>query len=209
MTKIRCKYTIAQRQRHLLQSDRLLQLSELPDRLDQRRQHNLIDAQGSVLISLSTSSSVQVQGEQLFDPYGHGRYTSGTLGTDKGYTGQFTDSVTGLDYYNARYYLRDIGVFLSPDSVQGNAQGFDPYAYVKGNPETMTDPTGHCDGWCWAANIIGVAAVVVAGAALVASTVVTGGAAAVVVAAVLGASTGAAAKGELRRSSKGKVHCYF
>jgi RHS repeat-associated protein len=90
-------------------------------------------------MSLSASA---VQGEQLYDPYGYHRYAEGTLGTDKGYTGQFIDEATGLAYDHARYYLRHIGVFLSPDSVQGNAQGMDPYAYVGGNPETKTDPTG-------------------------------------------------------------------
>jgi RHS repeat-associated protein len=90
-------------------------------------------------MSLSASA---VQGEQLYDPYGSHRYAEGTLGTDKGYTGQFIDAATGLAYDHARSYLRHIGVFLSPDSVQGNAQGMDPYAYVGGNPETKTDPTG-------------------------------------------------------------------
>jgi RHS repeat-associated protein len=101
--------------------------------------YNLTDGQGSVLASLSASA---VQGEQLYDPYGSHRYAEGTPGTDRGYTGQFTDTAAGLSYYNARYYLRHIGVFLSPDHVQGNAQGMDPYAYVGGNPETRTDPTG-------------------------------------------------------------------
>jgi RHS repeat-associated protein len=90
-------------------------------------------------MSLSASA---VQGEQLYDPYGSHRYAEGTPGTDKGYTGQFIDEATGLAYDHARSYLRHIGVFLSPDHVQGNAQGMDPYAYVNGNPETQTDPTG-------------------------------------------------------------------
>src|SRR5579875_882223 len=101
--------------------------------------YDLTDALGSVVLSFSASA---IQGEQLYGPYGNQRYIEGTLGTDKGYTGQFTDSVTGLDYYNARWYDPVSGQFVSPDSVQGNAQGSDPYAYVSGNPETKTDPTG-------------------------------------------------------------------
>jgi len=35
-----------------------------------------------------------------------------------------------------------VGQFVSADSVQGNLVGMDPYAYVGGNPETWTDPSG-------------------------------------------------------------------
>jgi len=42
----------------------------------------------------------------------------------------------------SRYYDPIIGRFLSADDVEGNLQGADPYAYVGGNPETETDPTG-------------------------------------------------------------------
>ncbi len=91
---------------------------------------------------LTTLSASAVLGEQTYGPYGNQRYIQGSMGTDKGYTGQFTDAVTGLDYYNARYYDPVIGAFLSPDNVQGNAQGMSPYLYVGGNPETATDPTG-------------------------------------------------------------------
>jgi RHS repeat-associated protein len=104
--------------------------------------YDLTDALGSVLMSLSSSA---IQGEQVYGPYGNQRYTQGTMGTDKGYTGQFYDSVTGLYYYNARYYDPVAGVFLSPDSMQGNLQCMNPYAYVKGNPETLGDPSGHDD----------------------------------------------------------------
>ncbi len=40
-----------------------------------------------------------------------------------------------------------MGVFLSPDSVQGNAVGMNPYGYVGGNPETETDPSGRAYDW--------------------------------------------------------------
>ncbi len=50
--------------------------------------------------------------------------------------------MTGLDYFNARYYDPVTGQFLSVDVVQGNAQGTSPYRYMAGNPETRTDPTG-------------------------------------------------------------------
>ncbi len=109
----------------------------------------LTDAQGSVLASISRDAgSGHVLGNQVYGPYGNQRYTQGTMNTTKGYTGQFHDSVSGLDYYNARYYDPVAGVFTSPDSVQGNAQGADPYSYVGGNPETATDPTGQfaCSG---------------------------------------------------------------
>jgi RHS repeat-associated protein len=62
-----------------------------------------------------------------------------------GYTGQRADAATGLDYYNARYYDAVAWQFASADSMQ---DGLNRYAYVGGNPETASDPTGHisvCD----------------------------------------------------------------
>ena len=103
----------------------------------------LTDALGSVLSSFSnTVNAAVVKANQLFGPYGVQRYSGGTINTARGFTGQYTDSLTGLDYYNARYYDPAVGVFLSADIAQGNAQGMNPYAYVNGNPETKSDPTG-------------------------------------------------------------------
>ena len=99
------------------------------------------DALGSQVAVLNATGSLV--GAQLYGPYGASRYTTGTLPTSIGFTGQRADSVTGLDYYNARYYDPTVGQFLSVDGVQGNAQGMDPYAYVGGNPESRTDPTGN------------------------------------------------------------------
>jgi len=67
--------------------------------------------------------------------------------TSYGFTGQRSDMVSGLDYYGARYYDPTAGQFTSGDSVVPGG-GFDlwglsRYAYVEGNPENRTDPTGH------------------------------------------------------------------
>jgi len=102
----------------------------------------LTDALGSILATFSTTAnSAALLGNQTYGPYGSQQYQSGSMGTAKGFTGQYADA-TGLDYYNARYYDPVASVFLSADSVQGNAQGMNPYDYVGGNPETHSDPTG-------------------------------------------------------------------
>jgi len=103
----------------------------------------LTDALGSVITTISAApNSASVQGNQVYGPYGTSLYRQGSMDTTKGFTGQYNDSLSGLDYYNARYYDPVVGRFLSVDIVEGDLQGMDPYAYVGGNPETATDPTG-------------------------------------------------------------------
>ncbi len=104
----------------------------------------LTDELGSVLSSFTNAAGgASVKADQVFGPYGNARYNAGTFNTAKGFTGQYNDGLTGLDYYGARYYDPVVGVFLSADTVQGNPSGDNPYAYVGGNPETFSDPTGH------------------------------------------------------------------
>jgi RHS repeat-associated protein len=88
----------------------------------------LTDVLGSVVLEINWSAnSASVQANQLFGPYGNARYTANTLNTAKGFTGQYNDQLTGLDYYMSRYYDPVAGVFLSADKTQGNLQGLDPY----------------------------------------------------------------------------------
>ncbi len=102
----------------------------------------LTDTLGSILASFSNAAGgASVKGNQVFAPYGTGRYYKGNINTLKGFTGQYNDG-SGLDYYNARYYDPVAGVFLSADTASGNMAGMNPYAYVNGNPETHSDPTG-------------------------------------------------------------------
>jgi RHS repeat-associated protein len=104
----------------------------------------LTDSLGSVVSSFNNPSSGAVmQGNQLYGPYGNQRLKQGSLSTNRGFTGQGNDGLTGLDYYGARYYDPTIGLFLSADDVEGNVMGMDPYSYVGGNPEAETDPTGN------------------------------------------------------------------
>ena len=105
-------------------------------------QFYLTDALGSVVSAFTNAAGgAALKGNQLFGPYGNARYYAGSINTAKGFIGQYNDG-TGLDYLHARYYDPVVGVFLSADTVQGNAQGLNPYAYVNGNPQTYSDPSG-------------------------------------------------------------------
>ena len=97
------------------------------------------DLLGSAEVALNTTGSATAS--VLYDAYGQARYASGTMPGSYGYTGQHDDTATtGLDYYGARYYDPIIGQFASADSL---GSGYNRYAYVAGNPESHTDPTGH------------------------------------------------------------------
>ena len=79
--------------------------------------------------------------------YPFGTAISGSVDTDKKFTGQRLDS-TGLYYYNARYYDPVIGRFISPDTTGQNLndpQSLNRYTYCQNNPLNHTDPTGHAN----------------------------------------------------------------
>jgi len=53
----------------------------------------------------------------MYMPFGDCLESTGTIPTDKLFTGQRLDDNTGLYYYGARYYDPEIGRFVSPDSL--------------------------------------------------------------------------------------------
>ncbi len=58
-----------------------------------------------------------------------------------------TDSETGMDDFNTRYYGSAVGRFTSPDPMNLGADLLDPqswnaYAYVRNNPLALVDPSG-------------------------------------------------------------------
>jgi RHS repeat-associated protein len=103
------------------------------------------DGLGSADVTLDANGNVTAS--TLYAPYGSARYAIGIASTDYGFTGQHADTVTGLDYYGARYYDPAAGQFTSADTVVPGG-GFDVwglsrYAYVEGNPIARADPSGH------------------------------------------------------------------
>ncbi|HVB72804.1 MAG TPA: hypothetical protein VNE38_04545 [Ktedonobacteraceae bacterium] len=108
----------------------------------------LLDGLGSVLASISnTAGSAAVKGNQLYGPYGNSRYQQGTLGTAKGFTGQYNDSLTGLDYFNARYY--DPAVFHREEKLKTRSrkgkpvQGLASYSGVSSSASPASPSLHH------------------------------------------------------------------
>ncbi|HMT19662.1 MAG TPA: RHS repeat-associated core domain-containing protein, partial [Promineifilum sp.] len=71
--------------------------------------------------------------------------------SDRGFTGHRMNNSgsydLGLIYMNARYYMPEIGRFISADTIvpdPGNPQSYNRYSYSYNNPVNYTDSSGHC-----------------------------------------------------------------
>jgi RHS repeat-associated protein len=98
----------------------------------------LADQQGS--IRLLTSTAGREVGAISYGPYGNVTGRTGTVTSDLGYDGQYTDPATGYIYLRARYYDPQTGQFLTRDpevSLTGA-----PYSYAGDDPVNGSDPTG-------------------------------------------------------------------
>jgi RHS repeat-associated protein/uncharacterized repeat protein (TIGR01451 family) len=96
--------------------------------------------------SVVTDATGNTVGEQRYYPYGETRLTTGTIYTDRLFTGQREMTGLGIYHFGARFYSPRLGRFLSADSIVpgfSNPQAFNRYSYVLGNPLKYTDPTGH------------------------------------------------------------------
>jgi RHS repeat-associated protein len=96
--------------------------------------------------SVVTNTSGTIVGEDRFYPFGETRFTTGTMFTDKLYTGQREITGLGIYHYGARFYSPKLGRFLSADTIvpgYANPQNLNRYTYVINNPLRYTDPTGH------------------------------------------------------------------
>lgn len=87
--------------------------------------------------SVVTDASGNIVGENRYYPYGETRLSTGTMYTDKLYTGQREMADLGIYHYNARFYSPYINRFLSADTIvprYANPQALNRYSYVFGNP---------------------------------------------------------------------------
>jgi RHS repeat-associated protein len=93
-----------------------------------------------------TSAEGKTLDVQEFYPYGATAIylpSTGLTEDEKRYqfTGQERDPSTGLYSFAARYYSPDLAHWIAPDPA-GTADGLNLFAYVRGNPLTLADPTG-------------------------------------------------------------------
>lgn len=113
-------------------------------------QYRLVgDQLGSTTLLVDSSPAAQVAQRQYHKPYGEiaWRYGASSGLTSRSFTGQRSDTATGLLFYNARFYDPALGFFLAADTVApdpAKSQSRTRYSYVLNNPIKYTDSTGHC-----------------------------------------------------------------
>ena len=85
-----------------------------------------------------------------YDEFGNLTQDANSFLNEITYGGSVTDTSSGLQYMDSRYYEPSTGRFLTQDSYSGNP--YDPwtqhlYSYCGNNPTNMVDPTGHNGEW--------------------------------------------------------------
>jgi RHS repeat-associated protein len=113
-------------------------------RIDSTLYYILKDHLGSA--SVVTNASGVIVGEQRYYPFGETRLSTGTIFTDKLFTGQREMAGLGIYHYGARFYSPKLGKFLSADTIvpgYANPQSLNRFGYVTNNPLRYIDPNDH------------------------------------------------------------------
>src|SRR5262249_41736186 len=101
------------------------------------------------VFALSDDAGVVVEGYE-YDAYGEHVVLDASFGNPQRrspngnsymFTGQRSDTETGLIYYKNRYYSASLGRFISRDP-SNLYDAANQYAYVESNPIKFTDPFG-------------------------------------------------------------------
>jgi RHS repeat-associated protein len=90
-------------------------------------------------------SSGTVIATQGYYPYGETRYSTGSLFTDRLYTGQQQNSYIKLYWYGSRWYDPALGRFIQPDTIipDSSPQSLNRFSYTNNNPINFIDLSGH------------------------------------------------------------------
>jgi len=102
--------------------------------------------------SVVTDASGTILGEQRYYPFGETRVTTGTIYTDRLFTGQREMAGLGIYHFNARFYSPKLGRFLSADTIvpgYANPQSLNRFSYVTNNPLRYIDPSGNIPIDCY------------------------------------------------------------
>ncbi len=107
------------------------------------------DHLGSV-VAVTNSNGGLVGGITRYEPFGGYRGPAPTASnpsiSDRGFTGQKHQNELALIDFNARWFMPEVGRFLSPDTIvpdPKDPQSLNRYAYTMNNPIRYSDPTGH------------------------------------------------------------------
>jgi RHS repeat-associated protein len=87
-----------------------------------------------------TDSTGATVATYTYDDYGRLSASTGSPANPFGYSGQYTDAESGLQYLRARYYEPATGQFLSRDPAMASTR--DVYGYAARSPFGYVDPTG-------------------------------------------------------------------
>jgi RHS repeat-associated protein len=109
------------------------------------------DGLGSITTLAQVGTSSNVTASYEYDAWGGYLSAGGASYNSFGYTGQKTDSETGLMPLGngERYYAANHGRFIQQDSFGGWANetaSLNRYSYAHDNPTKYTDPSGHVVG---------------------------------------------------------------
>ena len=105
----------------------------------------LSDTLGSV--RLLTDSTGATPATYAYAAFGSTRKSTGSIANEVRFSGERTDTESGLEFLRARTYDPSTGTFLQRDTwgiSPTDSQSMDAYAYTENSPVNATDPSGHC-----------------------------------------------------------------
>jgi RHS repeat-associated protein len=108
--------------------------------------YHLSDALGSVRQLVDDAAQVTLA--RGYMPYGEPLWSVGSGSSAYGYTGEDWNTTTQLVFLRARYMQPGLGMFLSHDPQEGDAEQpatMNGWNYAAGNPVNRVDPTGASD----------------------------------------------------------------